>query len=643
MASSVDLFDPKFRDRHLRAFAFLATRFAKGAQTTIDCLMPFVTYAVAHHSEKQFVPATIQTFLKDNYYITVPLYTLSDMERELERLGFLKRNKLTGIKLCAAGPATLLPKADEMGFGEKDFADLDLSLSKFASQRGVSNPLASSSWSEALVAFFVSQNEELPRKPQKVRDTLLADGRVIDNTLLADFILHAQQNDRITYSVVERVFYGVCINDFLSEIAEKKQDIQFKNVQIIYDTPILMRLLGTSGQLFRTASLELHESLISLGCRTYYFAHTFSELESNLQAIIAGLDAASDIHFETATAIAEGGTSREKIALLVASLDTRLGQLGITQHSIGYSQRDKDKYQVDEETFGKMLKQGRPGYTGSAVTHDVQATAIILRLRSGVTSYEFADCKAIFVTHNVYFASRARQFVRESQLQSTRAVPPVITVGQAATIGWVAGSSVYQPEKITKELISNCVRATLPSAGWEAEFQNLLTKLKSEDAAALNSDALKKHALREIVKRESFGNVSLVKGVTLDAALKKASEEAAKARDESYARGQSDAVGRLKTERGQRQVEIADALGERLATVFLWAVLILSGAGTVWFAFPTIAGKGDSVVYLVLSLVLALVTLFDVLGKGPRIPVRRWSKLAFVKLIRFLQNLLDPQ
>jgi hypothetical protein len=137
--------------------------------------------------------------------------------------------------------------------------------------------------------------------------------------------------------------------------------------------------------------------------------------------------------------------------------------------------------------------------------------------------------------------------------------------------------------------------------------------------------------------------VSLVKGVTLDAALKKASEEAAKARDESYARGQSDAVGRLKTERGQRQVEIADALGERLATVFLWAVLILSGAGTVWFAFPTIAGKGDSVVYLVLSLVLALVTLFDVLGKGPRIPVRRWSKLAFVKLIRFLQNLLDPQ
>jgi hypothetical protein len=163
--------------------------------------MPFVTYAVAHHSGKQFVPATIQTFLKDNYYITVPLYTLSDMERELERLGFLKRNKLTGIKLCSAGPATLLPKAAEMGFGEKEFADLDLSLSKFATQREVPNPLASPSWSEALVAFFVSQNEELPRKPQTIRGTLLSDGRVIDNGVLADFILHAQQTDRTTYSV----------------------------------------------------------------------------------------------------------------------------------------------------------------------------------------------------------------------------------------------------------------------------------------------------------------------------------------------------------------------------------------------------------------------------------------------------------
>jgi hypothetical protein len=637
-----DLLDPKLTDRKVRAFSFMATHFAGGAQTAIDCLIPFVTYAASQHAGQEYVPEQIQAFIKDRYSVKIPLYTLAEID--LQKLGFVNRHAQTGIKLCARGPMAQTNQSATPALDEERFEELESALSAYGLKRKLKNPVVSASWSDALVTFFVSRQEEIPQKRGNFKGIIISDQLSIDNSIIADFIVHVRLSNPRVYSLVELVFYGVCINDFLAEIGSKKSDLRFDGVNVFYDTTVLMRILGTSGTTLQRASLELHESLRSLGCSSHYFPHTYAELESNLKGIVTAFDStsATKLYRETASAFHLKQISRKSIALLLTNADKELGASGITEYPITYSQRSKDKFQLDEVAFSGFLRKG--SYTGQAVDHDVQATALIMRMRAGAKHFNFYNCKAMFITHNTHFTAKAKEFVVFVQkLQPRGAVSPVITVGQATTIGWIAGDNVYQSDKISKELIANCIEATLPSSGWEGAFEKFLASLRPEELKKLDANALKRAALRKVVLEDTYGNPALFKPLTLEEALKKSDEIAEVQLDEYYDKGRSDGIHDYESTLRSEQQAHAEYLGTKLASFTFWLILLASGAATIIFALPSLKGEKDSIVYGALSLLLALVTLFDFIGKGPRIPVHRLLKSGFVRVIQYIQSLLIPQ
>jgi hypothetical protein len=86
------------------------------------------------------------------------------------------------------------------------------------------------------------------------------------------------------------IFTGVLIEDFIDNIQIISAPDTFAKLSIYYDTTVLLKLLGTSGRLLQSATMEMHRALQDLGCKTYYF--DFGEVETSnvLEALITAYD-----------------------------------------------------------------------------------------------------------------------------------------------------------------------------------------------------------------------------------------------------------------------------------------------------------------------------------------------------------------
>ena len=89
MVEAQTLLDPTARDPELRAFAYLQARFVKGARSSIDCLQPFVLFAIGQFDGEAFDREGVLQFLADNYQLHITRYMLEDMEPRLIQLGAL--------------------------------------------------------------------------------------------------------------------------------------------------------------------------------------------------------------------------------------------------------------------------------------------------------------------------------------------------------------------------------------------------------------------------------------------------------------------------------------------------------------------------------------------------------------------------
>ncbi|NEQ31417.1 MAG: hypothetical protein F6K04_10490, partial [Leptolyngbya sp. SIO4C5] len=83
MVAARALLDPTARDPELRAFAYLQARFVKGARSAVDCLQPFVMFAIGQFDGQAFDQEKVIRFLSDNYQINIPRYMLEDMAPHL--------------------------------------------------------------------------------------------------------------------------------------------------------------------------------------------------------------------------------------------------------------------------------------------------------------------------------------------------------------------------------------------------------------------------------------------------------------------------------------------------------------------------------------------------------------------------------
>jgi hypothetical protein len=105
--------------------------------------------------------------------------------------------------------------------------------------------------------------------------------------------------------------------------------------------------------------------------------------------------------------------------------------------------------------------------------------------------------------------------------------PPMLTVGQVATIAWLMKDQVLAPDKAGRELLAHCFAAIRPDATWFGFFREGMERLVGplDDFTRGTSNSLTLQAARRIAQEESFGSAALVRELNMAEILGRAKEE----------------------------------------------------------------------------------------------------------------------
>lgn len=579
------LLDPKARDPQLRAFAYLQARFVTGARNAVDCLLPLVVYSIAQYAGQQFVVSTIARFIRENYQLTLPIYMLDEMVPKLIADGALQKSSLSDVLLCSK-PPKLAASLGQIDLSVQAITGVEQALSEYAKLQNSPDPLASSSWGDALISFFQGQVEGRPPKPKTVNGKLISDTRYFDDSVVGGFVLHASRALPDIYGTIEKIYYGVLVSDFLTKLERAGKKADYRGFQVIYDTTVLLRLLGTSGREMRSAALEMHQTLQDLGCQTFYFRHTYTELLNVLDYIVKSEQSHTPLIEETRAALDKAEITISQIAMIFATLDAKLGTMGITEHPETYQAAGKNSFQIDEKGFEEELKRtGKGAYQRGAEIYDAMSLALIVRLRQGAWFNDLARCKAVFVTHNGLIAGKAKRYLADAKMQPPRSIGAILTVGQMTTVAWLANEIVYEPQRISKELIANSYKASLPMDGWNAAFwEACKSETSAEDATKALQSAVYVHSAREIALRETRGHVSLMESLNMKQVLERAQKRTeqlqTEAHEEGIKQGKVAAAHAYSSMTEARASEVA----HRIAVVVKWVVFAGSVAGIIIFS-----------------------------------------------------------
>jgi hypothetical protein len=221
-----------------------------------------------------------------------------------------------------------------------------------------------------------------------------------------DFVLH-----RFTSRIHERhvdlferlveVVKGRMLADALYFIPPSEPDLpSLEKVEIYFDGPLLLHVLGYAGAEIQAPYVELVELLKKQGSLLRCFEHSVTEAQEILDAAARKVRTgyvADRFHGDVVANLIRTGSSKSEIELLAERLPNDLLRVGI--QPVATPERSA-RLQPDEEKLAKQL-QDRIHYANSrARDRDLDSLTAIHRLRQGKTFRDLPKCRAILISHN---------------------------------------------------------------------------------------------------------------------------------------------------------------------------------------------------------------------------------------------------
>ena len=640
MIDAQTLLDPRLQNSQLRAYFFLSTQYSQGARSSVDCLQPFVIFAIAESADDQLVWSEIRDFLKDKYGLNIPYYMLERMQGSLIQAGALERSPVVnGLLICKDARENLASRGVDFDVSHID--RLGVAIDSYAKRRQIAKPLTANSWAEILIPFLSGTTTPEDKATSTVKGVIISNPKTYDFAVVADFIVDEYNAQSELYKSIEKLYYGILVAEFLTQVESTGSKAAFKDLSVAYDAPVILRLLGCSGKILRLATEELHDSLRELGCKTYFFQHTYDEAVAAIEAILKCYENSQPMFRETSEAIAKGEIAISEIYAIRGEIDLRLAALGLIEHSSAYQDRAADDFQIDEAGFGEFLRtRAKWGSEGSqAAERDVASLAMVMRLRDGKQKRDVSKSGFIFVTHNPRLAVLSREFLRAENQLSEGSVWPVMTLGQISTIAWVVNEAFQNERRVTKELIANCYAAALPDDDFDEKLRQILVSADPARAQELYENAFLVQSVRQVALQQTGGHSALVR--TLSVAEILAEADAHKEEMLSGARRSERALAReeARDEQVSSQQKKATKLSRKLAGAVNIAVAAVSAA--LILHSNGVFGRQQGEPVWIYSLLLAAVGVYAVVDLFKIVPsasLRSALESLFFKMIRSLQR-----
>lgn len=454
----------ELRRSNLSAFAIVEAQLTKGLQHPTDYLLPFFQEMIRRKAGQIFsVQRTVDNILEE-FSLNIPVYLADSLIQPLTQQGYLEYDRDLKCNICQNKPSP----PGEITIDSSDFNAIENSLGDYADSLGMPKPLNSKDWIKALLAFFSQEHGDV--KVTQVGTKFISIPKENDDRLISKFIVYCERNNPTAFDLIKKIYTGFTLVDTIVTIQNTGHVEDWNTLKLVYDSTVLMRILGTSGSLLKKATLEMHTMLQDMGCSTYYFDHTLMELYANIEGLVDRYSRGDAIHRETAQALSNGEITIGRINLLKGNADLQLGSLNISQLDLP-PRSDHVAHQISPTELEDFLKSRiRYRIWSDAARADSDSIEKLIFLRRGKKSIDLPKSKYIFVTHNTRYARASKEFAIENCGYGNRDTPPIIILSTLTKLSWLATDRKNPDFDLSKDLIANCFQASLPDERWFNKF-----------------------------------------------------------------------------------------------------------------------------------------------------------------------------
>ena len=538
-----------------------------------DYLVPFVAYVLQKRKPDTVTDADTQTFLREEFGLSIPHHACGFVLQRLAKRGVLQR---------AHGVYTVVGEL-------KDYKVDERRATARRQQQAVLNNLVQHARDKHGLAWAAQEAEQavlqyLSRFSVEclkafTKGTALPDVESKSDVsvfVVSSFVKHAHDYQPDLFEATVALVKGhMLANALLCSDLESLQK-KFSKVTFYLDTPFLMHLLKFWGKAAHAAASELIELLKRLKGTLAVFEHSVEEVVHVLRDAEHGLPNPSAISHPMIASLRREGFTVADIVAIRGTLDRFFEEHGITRKLSPPYTKD---FQIDETLLKEAIEREIHHINPRALANDINSTRSIFVLRRGKHPYRLEDAVAVLVTTNTLLAQAAYSYGR--QQESSSEVSAVITDFSLANVAWLK-APLASPDLPRLELLAECFATMEPSPKlWGRYVEEIDRLCERGNITADDHDLLKLSLVaRDQLMTLTLGSEVALSSGTVTQVLDRVKAELVKEKDEElvaerklHEQAQSRAAT-LEARQSRIQKRI-DFIASRVGLVAQWATFIL--------------------------------------------------------------------
>lgn len=320
------------------------------------------------------------------------------------------------------------------------------------------------------------------------------------NYKVGEFIQFLAEYDTDTYELVKDIAKGGMISSVIFGSSNSYHtDKMFRNTELYYDTPLLMYLLGYSGEALQESIKELTNLLQKQNAKICYFRHNLEELEGILNAYTNLYNQNKLLQSYNFDYFISKKIKPETISEYIALLEKNLSNHGLAlKDTPDYT---KQKRNIDWIKFDNYLQESIPYNNPDRRKNDIESLAAIYRLRKNTKYSEYETCRALFVATNKTLVYHAKHYFKYDEKKY--GVPAIVDDTFLTALMWLKNDNSSESLPNLKIISDALASQSLSSDFWNAfiekvqkfEAENVIT---SDEAIRLKVDIFTKKNVYDV-------------------------------------------------------------------------------------------------------------------------------------------------
>ncbi len=445
-------------------------------QTYLDNFVPFALEAIWSAPDEPITLNQIQGIIRNEFGLNLPQGVLRVILRRASRLQYVIIEQKTYRRNSKKKPTRDFASARDSAL--RQYKALIEKLIKFSTPL-LDKPLDREEADHIFLEYITKNSASILSSDLQHKSTDELGSS--HNYVLNRFIVDLDRSDPSGFGFLETVVKGSMLADALYLQDVDHISSGFKELEVYFDTRILLHAMGFEGDRLKGPHKDLIDMVYRQKGTPCCFDHTVDEIYRVLDGAAHTLSSASGLkqsHGGVFEYFLSSDYNSSDVHLLMSRLPKILAGMRI---KIKSAPKHIKMYGLNESKLQETLKISIRYRKDEALFHDIDSISSIYRLRKGQFPRYLESSNAVFVTTNTSLVEACVQFLKEEYGGASAFIPVCISDYAFTTITWLK-SPTDAPELPRKRIIADCFAALNPTHELWNKYLEQINNLRNDNS-----------------------------------------------------------------------------------------------------------------------------------------------------------------